>query len=89
MTPAERCAAAIAAGKYKTVEAWSAAVIVSEDQRIPEEWRKWASRQLDELVGYRRWAHILKARKEAGFALQECQLRALSQALPDDQIGTD
>jgi hypothetical protein len=84
VTPAERCANAVAAGKYKSVEAWCAAVIVSQDSRIPPAWRKWASRQLDEAVGNRSWVWLLDAKRDRGDRLMECQARAIKQVLGDE-----
>ena len=85
MTPGERCQNAIAAGKYASVEAWCAAVLVSDDARVPADWKTWAKRQLDSAVGSRSWAWLLAAKRDRGDTLLECQARAIKQVLGDER----
>ena len=84
MTPAERCQNAIAAGKYKSVEAWCAAVIITDDPRVPPNWKAWAKQQLDNAVGNRAWVWLLAAKGDRGDKLFECQTRAIKQVLGDE-----
>ena len=86
--PAERCAKAIADGRYATELEWCRAVAASDDARVPQEWRKWA---LERIAAERpandprNWARVLKARFERGDKLLECQLRAFRQVLGDER----
>ena len=75
----QRAQNAVAAGKYKSVEAWCSAVIVSDDPRIPAEWKTWAHKHLNAALGSRSWVWLLAARRDKGERLHECQAKAVKQ----------
>jgi hypothetical protein len=79
MDPKQRAQNAVAAGKYKSVEAWCAAVCVSDDPRVPKEMRDWAHKQLTGSLGSRAWVWLLAARRDKGERLHECQAKAVKQ----------
>ena len=84
MTPAERCANAVASGKFKSAEAWAAAVLVSTDPRV-EPLKAYARQALDASVGARAWVWLLAARRDAGEKLQECQHKAIKQLIGESE----
>ena len=50
MEAKERCAKAIADGRYATELDWCRAVAASDDARVPQEWKIWAMERLAEHV---------------------------------------
>jgi len=85
--PYQRAKNAVAAGKYASTEAWAAAIVVSDNPKIPPEWKTWAREHLNAQLGPRAWVWLLAARKGQGERLAECQHRAISQLL-DDRFTT-
>jgi hypothetical protein len=73
----QRCENAIASGKFKTREAWCAAIIISNHTSIPPDWKAYARKRLDELVGNRAWLYLLAARRDSGERLNEVQYKCL------------
>jgi len=84
---AQRCANAVAAGKFKSAEAWCAHILTTSDPRA-EPLKQFAASKLDELVGNRAWIWKLKARKDAGERLAECQERSIKQLLTENENGS-
>ena len=84
----QRAETAVAQGKFKSIEAWAAAVCVSDDPRVPKEMRDWAHKQLTGSLGSRAWVWLLAARRDAGQRMAESQLRAIDQLLGKDDAGS-
>jgi len=86
MDAKQRCENAIAAGKFKTAEAWCAHILTTSDPRA-EPLKQYAASKLDELVGNRAWLWKLRARKDAGERLAECQNKAIK-LLTENENGS-
>ena len=82
----QRAETAVAQGKFKSIEAWAAAVCVSDDPRVPKEMRDWAHKQLTASLGNRTWIWLIAAKRDRGDKLAECQIKAVKQLYDEGSV---
>jgi len=86
--------AAVKSSRYVSEEHWCQACIESKNPEVPRAWKIFAAAHMAGLHqaqkcdphGNKAWAHLLKARHEAGEHLENCQIDAYQKVLgkPDE-----